>query len=670
MEELVSPANAIRAGWWTRQSLTLRMVLVALTATILVMGAMTALIAWQSRTAAVQSTQREMTAAMMSTEQSLQLVVQTASSRSKDLLPIMIDMLGGEPRLDGTSVPTGEAGDAPRLVAGGATLNGNIAPLETLQRQTGADAAILIRHGGRWVRATTLLRDANGKPRIGSPVDPADPLAAMLDAGKPATNLTQRNGKWYAISIQPLTDTNGTVYGGLSIRMDVHDQITALLDWMSTVSIAGHGKLGILRPAADGKSWLYASGPDAGKALDTQTSAMVNRLSRLPDGFLQTNIGPQATPSFVAWNAVDTLGWMLYSVGQRDDFLAASTKTLKVQLALMLGGMVLICGTIGWLARINLRPMRDVVNGMARMGQGNLTGHIPEVPSPSRNEVHLLLGNLKRTQENLADTILAVRNSVDQINVGSAEIAAGNTDLSSRTEEQAASLEETAASMEQLAGTVKQNADNARHASGLADDASGAAARGGSAVSHVVGTMQQISHSSRQIAEIVGVIDSIAFQTNILALNAAVEAARAGEQGKGFAVVASEVRALAQRSAAAAKEIKDLIGESVQRVDAGSQQVEHAGATMQEIVTAVQRVTAIMSEISAATEEQAAGIEQVNRAVAQMDETTQQNAALVEEAAAASSSLEDQAARLAQAVAVFRVKASDVIDMGTPAIAF
>jgi len=256
-----------------------------------------------------------------------------------------------------------------------------------------------------------------------------------------------------------------------------------------------------------------------------------------------------------------------------------------------------------------------------------------------------------------------VRRGVDEINVGSREISAGNTDLSSRTEQQAASLEETAASMEQLASTVKQNADNARQANQLAASASDVAERGGSAVSEVVSTMQGISASSRKISEIVSVIDGIAFQTNILALNAAVEAARAGEQGKGFAVVAGEVRSLAQRSAQAAKEIKGLIEDSVTKVGAGSQQVERAGATMQEIVASVKRVTDIMGEISAASEEQSSGIDQVNRAVSQMDEVTQQNAALVEEAAAAAGSLQDQAHRLAEAVAVFKINAGEVIEV-------
>ena len=297
-------------------------------------------------------------------------------------------------------------------------------------------------------------------------------------------------------------------------------------------------------------------------------------------------------------------------------------------------------------------PLDEALAHFRAISAGDLT---QRVEIRSHDEMGQLMEGLKGMQGKLTDTITSVRNGAQSIATATAQISAGNTDLSQRTEEQAASLEQTASSMEQLTSTVRQNADNARQASDLARSATEVANQGSQVVAQVVDTMDGIHGSSQQISDIIGVIEGIAFQTNILALNAAVEAARAGEQGRGFAVVAGEVRTLAQRSASAAKEIKALISESVDRVTNGTELVGRAGKTMTEINDAVRRVTDIMAEIAAASEEQSDGIEQVNKAVTQMDEVTQQNAALVEEAAAAAVSLEEQASRMSGVVNVFRV---------------
>src|SRR5690606_3262663 len=313
-----------------------------------------------------------------------------------------------------------------------------------------------------------------------------------------------------------------------------------------------------------------------------------------------------------------------------------------------------------FLSRMVLRPLRQAGTHFDRIAAGDLTQRI-EVKS--RNEIGVLYEAMRRMQDSLTRTVSVVRDGVEQINHGSREIFVGNTDLSSRTEQQAASLQETAASMEELASTVRQNTDNATQADGLAKSASQVAQRGGQAVSGVVHTMEDISTSSGKMPEIVSVIDGIACQTNTLALTAAVEAARAGEQGKGFAVVGGEVRSWAQRSAQAAKEIKALIDAAMLKVQAGSRQADEAGQIMKEVVEAVQGVTTIMAEVSSASLEQADGIGQVNLAVTEMDSVVQQNAALVEEAAAEAGSLQEQAARLAEAVSVFKINANEVIDM-------
>lgn len=297
-------------------------------------------------------------------------------------------------------------------------------------------------------------------------------------------------------------------------------------------------------------------------------------------------------------------------------------------------------------------PLHAALEVAETVASGDLSS---QVTVTGEDEISLLLNALKEMNENLGKTVGQVRIGTETITVASKEIASGNADLSSRTESQASSLEETASSMEELTSTVKQNADNAKQANQLVISATGVAIKGGVVVGQVVDTMGSIKESSRKIVDIIGVIDGIAFQTNILALNAAVEAARAGEQGRGFAVVATEVRNLAQRSASAAREIKALISDSVDKVDQGSKLVDEAGKTMDEIVSSVQHVADIMSEITAASQEQSAGIEQVNLAITQMDEMTQQNAALVEQAAAAAESMEEQAYELGQAVSVFKL---------------
>lgn len=334
----------------------------------------------------------------------------------------------------------------------------------------------------------------------------------------------------------------------------------------------------------------------------------------------------------------------------------ANSAALHGQVALLTGGglAALLAALLSWrLARSIVDPVERAQALAASIAKGDLT---QRVEVAGRDEIAGLLGSLRAMQSALHDKLGAVRSSSDSIHTASEEIAHGNIDLSSRTENTASSLQQTASAMEQINGTVRQSTDSARQASALATQAADAAQRGGQVVAGVVATMGDIQASSRRIADIIGTIDGIAFQTNILALNAAVEAARAGEQGRGFAVVASEVRALAQRSAQAAREIKGLIGDSVQRIEAGSSQAVGAGNVMAEIVNGVQRVSQIIQEISSAANEQSTGIGEVNLAVTQLDQMTQQNAALVEESAAAAQSLKEQALQLNQVLASFRLE--------------
>jgi methyl-accepting chemotaxis protein len=371
--------------------------------------------------------------------------------------------------------------------------------------------------------------------------------------------------------------------------------------------------------------------------LNQQTLALLNRLVDMEQASNKVMLDKSVRDD-------TSLKTMLYVIG-------AAALALGVVLALII-------------TRSIVAPLHGAVSVAKKVASGELTS---QVHVEGQDETSELLQALKDMNESLSKTVGEVRAGTETITVASQEIASGNADLSSRTESQASSLEETASSMEELTSTVKQNADNARQANQLAVSASSVAGKGGAVVAQVVDTMGSIKESSRKIVDIIGVIDGIAFQTNILALNAAVEAARAGEQGRGFAVVAAEVRNLAQRSAGAAKEIKALIGDSVDKVDAGSKLVDEAGQTMDLIVTSIRQVADIMGEITAATQEQSNGIEEVNQAITQMDEMTQQNAALVEEAAAAAESMQEQAQKLAQAVAIFKLNGDELKVARAPA---
>jgi len=370
--------------------------------------------------------------------------------------------------------------------------------------------------------------------------------------------------------------------------------------------------------------------------------------------YLLKEVRPLQSAYFKALDASSKLQRELATQLGKD--AGANSNTAILLLTLIALSAAVIGGLTAWAISRNLSRQlggepRDVVQLANAIAEGDLGQQF----QPRHGDTTSVVAAMRRMNDSLAKIVGEVRSGTNTIATASGQIAAGNADLSTRTEQQASSLEETASSMEELNSTVKLNADNARQANRLSITASDIALKGGTVVSQVVDTMSSINASSKKIVEIIGVIDGIAFQTNILALNAAVEAARAGEQGRGFAVVASEVRNLAQRSAAAAKEIKTLIGDSVEKVETGAKLVDQAGATMDEIVASVKRVTDIMGEISSAGNEQTTGIEQINQAITQMDQVTQQNAALVEEAAAAAQSLRDQARNLAHLVSAFKL---------------
>jgi methyl-accepting chemotaxis protein len=405
-------------------------------------------------------------------------------------------------------------------------------------------------------------------------------------------------------------------------------------------------------------------------SLLAQSSAEIDKYAKRADDAIDLGTGDANTGIAAMMTADDEYGKLIKSledigasVNRKAEELTQQARRVVLISQLLMGGALAIAMCAALVvafrsARATARDLQDASHVAGRLADGDLGARFA---LGRRDELGELSASLERMRQAFAKMIGDIRTTSESVSVASSQIAQGNADLSSRTEQQAGNLQETAASMEQLSSTVKNNAHTARQANQLAASASEVAARGGHAVGQVVSTMGEIQASSRKIAEIIGVIDGIAFQTNILALNAAVEAARAGEQGRGFAVVAGEVRNLAQRSAQAAREIKQLISDSVEKVDSGSRQVAEAGQTMRDIVDQVKRVADLIGEITSATLEQDSGIGQVNAAVAQLDQMTQQNAALVEQSAAAAESLKEQAAQLAQAVAIFKLGRQETV---------
>ncbi|MDM0007947.1 methyl-accepting chemotaxis protein [Variovorax sp. J22G73] len=464
-----------------------------------------------------------------------------------------------------------------------------------------------------------------------------------LGQGLPWTGLVKnrrQNGDFYWVlaNVTPIR-RNGRVQGYMSVRSKPGRNEVAEADALYARLREGGGKnIEIVQGEVVPRGWRNP----------------MARLRRIP---VRQRVFGATTVAAVLSLGLGAAGW-----NEASRMVAAAGAHSWLPGALAAGGTGFALAWLGlgqFLARTVFRPLDEAVH-VARSIAG---GDLARFEIRRGDEITGLLRALNQMSANLFAIVSDVGENVAGVMSASTQIASGNEDLSSRTEQQASSLEQTAASMEELTSTVKQNADNARQANQLAVSASEVAVKGGSVVSQVVDTMGSINASSKKIVDIIGVIDGIAFQTNILALNAAVEAARAGEQGKGFAVVASEVRNLAQRSASAAKEIKTLIGDSVQKVEAGSKQVAEAGRTMEEIVGSVRRVTDIMGEITTASQEQTSGIEQINQAISQMDQVTQQNAALVEEASATAQLLQEQADGLVKAVRVFRADAGQVAEV-------
>jgi methyl-accepting chemotaxis protein-2 (aspartate sensor receptor) len=584
-------------------------------------------------------------------------------SRSAALAQAFRNSLGQQVELDGASVDVGGK-PTPVLKIEGQAVNLNFAAVDHFTELTGAIATIFVKRGEDFVRISTSLKDDKGERAVGTLLDHEHPGYKAAQEGASYTGLASLFGKQYITQYDPLKDTQGKIVGLSFIGINFTDYLANIKTAMRNLKIGKTGYFFVLDGQAGsdyGKFIVHPTleGKYAADAKDANGKEFIKEILAQKDGairypWIDKEPGQtSARDKLAAFSHMKSWNWIIVGSAYADEY-SAEVRQLRNLFALLgVALVVLVSGLLFVLVRrMVVMPLGLACTAAQAIAQGDLK---TQLKVTSDDEVGQLMVSMNRIGSGLAGVVQAVRLGADSVFTASGEIAQGTQDLSTRTEQQASALEQTAASMEQLSATVKQNADSARQANQLAVNASTVAVQGGDVVAQVVGTMGGINDASKKIADIIGVIDGIAFQTNILALNAAVEAARAGEQGRGFAVVATEVRTLAGRSAEAAQEIKALISTSVERVELGSSLVNQAGLTMSEVVASIRRVTDLMGEISAASSEQSQGVSQVGEAVSQMDRVTQQNAALVEEMAAAAASLNSQARELVQTVAVFSV---------------
>jgi methyl-accepting chemotaxis protein len=551
----------------------------------------------------------------------------------------------------------------PVIKAGDQVLNMDFTIPDQFLERSGAVATVFARSGDDFVRVTTSLKKQDGTRAIGTLLDRKAPAYSLLLANRSYTGLAALFGKRLITQYRPITDASGRVIGALFVGVNVDKEIQSVEDGIRNLKIGDSGYYFVLdasKGADRGKLIVHpaAAGQTADEANAPYQQMLDMKQGQLDYRSADASLGEHAArDKFVSFVTVPEWQWLLGGIAPRDEVMAqvVTTRNEFLLLGFALVGVFAIVFLIA-VRRLVSHPLDQAANASERFAAGDLSVRVASEAHARGDEIGRLMQSIDGIGEGLARIVSQVRHASVDMSHGTEKIATGSGKIAARIATQASSLEETAASMEQMTSTVQQNAEHATQANTLVTRAADAAIEGGRAVESVVSTMGEISRSSQKIAEITTVIESIAFQTNILALNAAVEAARAGEHGKGFAVVASEVRALAQRSAAAVKEIETLIATSTATVQSGLQIAEHASTTMQGIVQQVGQVRAIMSEISVASREQSGGIEQINLAVTQIGEATQQNATMVGDAELAAAELRDQAVRLAQVVSVFKLE--------------
>ena len=625
--------------FWRRQGLGPKLAITNFVWVAAILAVLVAAISWGVTRAMHQKLQSEMEQGITMLGRFIEASDKEQRQRIQFLADSLHETLGSEPLSD----------DSVRL--------------DRFTRATGAVATVFARQGAGFLRVASSLKDDQGRAVVGTLLDQGHPAFAAVTAGQSYMGLATLFGRQYMTHYRPLKDAGGATVGIAFVGMDFSEALGQLKASIRQLKVGGSGYYFVLRsdpeaygllavhPSAEGKNMVKPEGGGQGPTFVREMLERKQGVIAYPwlDAGAQSERDKLAVFGYYApWN------WVYASSAYKDEFVAETRQLMAVFAALGLCAVAVLALVWWWLVRrMIVRPLVQASRMADAIAEGDLTVRIAH---ERKDEIGHLLDDMNNTADGLEKVVRTVHARADGVAIASAEIAQGNQDLASRTESAASALEETAAAMEQLGSTVAHNADHARSADQLTREAQRVVTEGGQAVREVVQTMQGIDASSQKIADIIGVIDGIAFQTNILALNAAVEAARAGEHGRGFAVVAGEVRSLAQRRAEAAQEIKQLITASVSEIHQGNARAARAGETMDQAITEIQKVTRLITDISHASAEQSNGVAQVGEAVSNMDQTTQQNAAMVEEMAGAAESLRQQSDELVRAVSVFRLQ--------------